>query len=65
MKQPPPAPAADKDGLHPRNRHRARYDFPQLVQASPELRAFMQVNKFGDESIDFANPAAVKTLNRA
>ncbi|MDB5233367.1 MAG: rRNA methyltransferase, partial [Hymenobacter sp.] len=42
-----------------------RYDFPQLVQASPELRAFMQVNKFGDESIDFANPAAVKTLNRA
>ena len=56
---------AEKDALHPRNRHRARYDFPQLVRSSPALAAFVQRNKFGDESIDFANPAAVKSLNQA
>ena len=55
----------EKDALHPRNRHRARYDFPQLVHSYAELAAFVQRNKFGDESIDFANPAAVKALNRA
>ncbi len=51
--------------LHPRNRHRGRYDFPALIADCPELRAFVAVNQYGDESIDFANPAAVKTLNRA
>ena len=55
----------EKDALHPRNRHRARYDFPQLVQTFPTLGPFVQRNKFGDESIDFADPAAVKALNRA
>nr|WP_314902039.1 23S rRNA (adenine(1618)-N(6))-methyltransferase RlmF [uncultured Deefgea sp.] len=57
-----PKPPAE---LHPRNRHRGRYDFPALIAACPELHAFVAVNQYGDESIDFANPAAVKTLNRA
>lgn len=61
----PPGSSAEKKELHPRNRHRFRYDFQQLVAASPELAAFMQVNAWHDESIDFANPAAVKALNRA
>jgi 23S rRNA (adenine1618-N6)-methyltransferase len=61
----PLAPPAEKDQLHPRNPHRARYDFPELIKTSPDLRAFVQPNKFGDESIDFADPAAVKALNRA
>jgi len=61
----PAALPAEKDGLHPRNRHRGRYDFAALVASSPELGAFVQVNTFQDESIDFANPAAVKALNRA
>ncbi|GAC1383752.1 MAG: 23S rRNA (adenine(1618)-N(6))-methyltransferase RlmF [Hymenobacter sp.] len=56
---------AEKDLLHPRNRHRARYNFPQLIRSSAELAAFVQRNAFGDESIDFADPAAVKALNRA
>jgi 23S rRNA (adenine1618-N6)-methyltransferase len=51
--------------LHPRNPHRGRYDFKQLVKASPELAAFVSPNAYGDESIDFADPAAVKALNRA
>ena len=57
--------AAEKDGLHPRNRHRSRYDFPALIRSSPALAAFVRANAFGDESIDFADPAAVKALNQA
>ncbi len=51
--------------LHPRNPHRARYDFKKLMQAHPELTSFIAKNKYGDDSIDFANPDAVKALNRA
>ncbi|SFH47824.1 23S rRNA (adenine(1618)-N(6))-methyltransferase RlmF [Pedobacter insulae] len=51
--------------LHPRNRHHSRYDFAVLTKESPELAKFVSLNKFGDESIDFANPAAVKSLNQA
>ncbi|WP_324674786.1 23S rRNA (adenine(1618)-N(6))-methyltransferase RlmF [Hymenobacter sp. GOD-10R] len=65
MPQPLKNSAADKESLHPRNRHRGRYDFPQLVQNSPELAPFVAVNAHGDTSIDFANPDAVKALNRA
>ncbi|MBF9238665.1 23S rRNA (adenine(1618)-N(6))-methyltransferase RlmF [Hymenobacter sp. BT683] len=65
MKPPLPAAALEKDQLHPRNPHRAAYDFPQLSQRSPELAAFVQANQYGNLSIDFANPAAVKALNRA
>jgi 23S rRNA (adenine1618-N6)-methyltransferase len=54
-----------KTELHPRNRHRQRYDFKKLVRACPELSKHVAVNIFGDESIDFADPAAVKALNRA
>ncbi|GAB2458084.1 ribosomal RNA large subunit methyltransferase F [Hymenobacter qilianensis] len=61
----PPQDTAEKDPLHPRNRHRGRYDFPQLIKTSPELAPFVAVNKYDDTSIDFANPEAVKALNRA
>nr|WP_298113392.1 23S rRNA (adenine(1618)-N(6))-methyltransferase RlmF [uncultured Pseudomonas sp.] len=65
---PRPAPAtpdAAKGQLHPRNRHQGRYDFPALIKTSPELAAFVIINPYGKESIDFANPAAVKVFNRA
>jgi 23S rRNA (adenine1618-N6)-methyltransferase len=54
-----------KVNLHPRNRHRERYDFRLLKGSCPELAAFVKPNEFGDESIDFFNPAAVKMLNKA
>jgi 23S rRNA (adenine1618-N6)-methyltransferase len=54
-----------KQGLHPRNRHRNRYDFGELTRACPELAAFVRPNPYGDLSIDFADPDAVRTLNRA
>jgi len=55
----------EKSGLHARNRHRSRYDFPALIASSPELEPFVAENKWGDLSIDFADPQAVKALNRA
>ena len=63
----PPAASTrgEKKGLHPRNRYGGRYDFAQLIAASPELAAFVAPNPYGDESIDFADPGAVKALNRA
>ena len=55
----------EKPGLHPRNRHRKRYDFEDLVSAFPELTPFVRLNDYQDQSIDFSNPAAVMMLNRA
>jgi len=54
-----------KSELHPRNRHRGRYDFDQLIQASPALAPFVKLNEYGDASIDFSNAEAVKALNQA
>jgi len=55
----------EKTSLHPRNKHRERYDFGQLIQCCPELAPFVRMNDYMDESIDFFNPEAVKTLNKA
>ncbi|ESU19450.1 Ribosomal RNA large subunit methyltransferase F [Flavobacterium cauense R2A-7] len=51
--------------LHPRNQHNGNYDFEILIGALPELKQFVSLNKFGNESIDFANPEAVRALNKA
>jgi len=55
----------EKDKLHPRNRHRQRYNFPQLIKSYPELGPFVSLNQFNDLSIDFKNPNAVIALNKA
>jgi 23S rRNA (adenine1618-N6)-methyltransferase len=55
----------DKNTLHSRNKHRSRYDFKALICSCAELADFVSINKYGDESVDFANPLAVKTLNKA
>lgn len=51
--------------LHPRNFHNNRYDFKALIKTNPDLQEFVKVNKYGDLSIDFANPQAVISLNKA
>jgi 23S rRNA (adenine1618-N6)-methyltransferase len=51
--------------LHPRNRHSGRYDFPALIAGCPELAEHVVVNPYGKQSIDFANPDAVRVFNRA
>ncbi len=54
-----------KSQLHARNLHRSRYDFPQLIQSCPELAPFVSPNPYGDLSINFSDPIAVKMLNKA
>jgi 23S rRNA (adenine1618-N6)-methyltransferase len=54
-----------KEQLHPRNRFRNGYDFPRLIASSPPLAEFVAPNAYGDASIDYANPEAVKALNQA
>jgi 23S rRNA (adenine1618-N6)-methyltransferase len=55
----------EKTALHPRNKHRERYNFEQLTSCCPELAPFVMSNKYNDLSIDFSNPVAVKMLNKA
>lgn len=54
-----------KQELHPLNPHRDRYDFSALMETSPSLALFVHRTAYGEASIDFADPAAVKALNRA
>lgn len=57
--------SVEKQILHPRNLHRSRYDFPELIRSCPDLAPFVFVNPYGDQSVDFSDPAAVKMLNKA
>lgn len=58
-------PQEEKSILHPRNKHRARYDFKELIATLPALKPFVSQNEYKDYSIDFFNPNAVKALNKA
>lgn len=51
--------------MHARNKHRLGYDFKALIKAAPQLRPFVTVNQYDNQTINFANPEAVKMLNRA
>lgn len=55
----------EKQGHHPRSRHRSRYDFERLTAALPALAPLVSKNVHGDPTIDFADPAAVRALNTA
>lgn len=57
--------APNPKGLHPRNLHRHGYDFPSLIESYPLLAPYVQKNAYGNLSIEFANPLAVKALNTA
>lgn len=56
---------SEKTNLHPRNLHRSRYDFAQLISNCPELKKHVAINIHGIETIDFSDPEAVKLLNKA
>ena len=56
---------SEKQGLHPRNKHRFLYDFLALIADFPALKSFISINKYGNDSVDYANPDAVKALNQA
>ncbi|MGA9212544.1 23S rRNA (adenine(1618)-N(6))-methyltransferase RlmF [Kaistella sp.] len=55
----------EKVRLHIRNKNRERYNLEALKIAVPELINHITTNKYGAESVDFANPIAVKLLNKA
>ena len=55
----------EKTRLHPRNKNRKAYNLKALKIAEPNLVKFIKLNKYGAESVDFAQPEAVKLLNKA
>jgi 23S rRNA (adenine1618-N6)-methyltransferase len=57
--------SGEKESLHPRNLHRASYNFEQLIKGTPQLGGFVKLNQYNTESINFSDPDAVKALNKA
>ncbi|QFG53364.1 23S rRNA (adenine(1618)-N(6))-methyltransferase RlmF [Chryseobacterium sp.] len=57
--------STEKTRLHIRNKNRERYDLNALKEAEPALGNYIKPNKYGDDSVEFANPEAVKLLNKA
>lgn len=55
----------EKPTLHTRNPNRFSYDFEKLISNFQELKKYVFVNEHTIETIDFANPDAVKALNKA
>lgn len=51
--------------MHKNNKHRKDYNFEALTTCVPELELFVFTNTYGNKTIDFANPKAVKLLNTA
>ena len=54
-----------KSNLHPRNEFKNVYDFKKLAASYKSLKQYVFTNEFGSETINFALPEAVKTLNTA
>ena len=54
-----------KPGLHPRNKHKNGYNFDVLIKENKALEAYVTENEYGNASIDFSDPKAVKELNRS
>lgn len=59
------SPTVNASPLHIRNKHRYGYDFEKLIKAVPDFSPFVKRNQYGNLSIDFADPDAVRMLNKA
>ena len=51
--------------MHPRNKNADGYDLAVLTATSAALAKYVKTTPAGKPTVDFANPAAVKALNRA
>jgi 23S rRNA (adenine1618-N6)-methyltransferase len=51
--------------LHSNNIHKDDYIFTDLCEVYKDLKEYVYVNQYGTETIDFANPKAVKAINTA
>ena len=65
MDKPKNTPPEEKSKLHPRSKHRQRYDFEKLVASSPDLKPYLITSPKNDLTIDFSDPEAVRLLNMA
>lgn len=51
--------------LHPRSRHKEAYDFDAYIKVNEELKDMTIQKKDGQTTIDFSDPVAVKSINKA
>ena len=51
--------------MHPKNIHQGHYDLDKLIEQHSELKKYIIRTDYGERSLDFSNPKAVKTLNTA
>ena len=51
--------------MHAKNPFAKDYDFDKLIEHYPTLEQFVFTNQYGNKTIKFANPKAVKALNTA
>ncbi|WP_299228966.1 23S rRNA (adenine(1618)-N(6))-methyltransferase RlmF [uncultured Psychroserpens sp.] len=51
--------------MHKHNKHSEGYNFEALITKKPALEAYVFQNSFGNLTINFADPKAVKLLNTA
>jgi len=51
---------SQKPGLHPRNRHRSRYDMNALCLSCPPLQDYIVQTPAGEPSVNFADPRRLK-----
>lgn len=58
-----------KSSLHPRNQHQVvagkAYDLAKLTKVNPELKPWLVNRPDGEQTVNFAEPDAVKQLNKA
>ena len=54
-----------KKNFHPNNIHDKGYDFQELLKANSKLKPFVFENDYGNTTVDFSDPKAVKEINRS
>ncbi|ANW97446.1 23S rRNA methyltransferase [Wenyingzhuangia fucanilytica] len=54
-----------KNKIHSRNKNKDRYDLKALSKINPQLTNYIKPNIKGEDTIDFTNPTAIKTLNQS
>ncbi len=51
--------------FHENNIHNKDYNFSELIAANPALKTFVFENDYGNTTVDFSDPKAVKEINRS
>ena len=57
--------ASTKKNFHPNNIHNSGYDFEKLLTSNAALKPFVFENQYGNVTVDFSDPKAVKEINRS